>query len=379
MTTIVLYSPYWRNMGGGERYLLQLASSLSKMPGAEVTALSEFPEITKDRLELFFMLDLSNIDYRIFRDGTRTLRESIRGADIFIPLSNYRYVRAAPKNYIQALQVPYASINLLTVSKKIIRWNLSEGVKDLSRLQLLYRTRKNSTLTLTNSGFVHDSLLQGFGVKSSVLYPPIEDFLAEGLPKRRTILSVGRIFRGLYNDKRYDVLTKAFQKLSNHVQDWEYHIVGSVSSDKKSQAYLEELKKANKDFPVFFHANASHESLKTLYNEATIYWHAAGYGVDEDREPERTEHFGMSVVEGLSAKCIPIIVNKGGLKEIISPGKNGFLWETVDELVQRTLQVANMKEDSLMEIRKNARQRYSDFSLNRFEERVSEIFLPFLG
>jgi hypothetical protein len=42
------------------------------------------------------------------------------------------------------------------------------------------------------------------------VYPPIDDFRVEG-PKERAILSVGRIFRGLYNDKRYDVMLDGFR------------------------------------------------------------------------------------------------------------------------------------------------------------------------
>lgn len=379
MKSILIYSPYWRNFGGGERYILHLASSLSRMPSTKVTLLSQFPDISKDRLEKVFDLDLSQLDYKTFNGGARSLRTIVDGADVFIPLSNFRYIKAAPKQYVQALQVPYSGINFLTISRRIMRGNLREGLKDILRLRLLSHARNSSTLTLTNSVFVHDCLLRGFNVESKVLYPPIRDFLVEGTPKRKVILSVGRIFRGLYNDKRYDVLTEAFRRVSGHLKGWEYHIVGSVSLDNTSQAYLEELKKVNKDFPVFFHVNASHELLGRLYNESSIYWHGAGYGVDEFREPERTEHFGMSVVEGLSAKCTPIVVNKGGLKEIVSSEENGFLWESIDELVERTMQVADLRTQQLLELQQNARKRFFDFSMRQFEKRVSEIFLPLIN
>ncbi|HQT91545.1 MAG TPA: glycosyltransferase family 4 protein [Candidatus Kryptobacter bacterium] len=378
MKSIYLYSPYWRNFGGGERYMLYLASALSKLPETEVTVLSEFPEITKGRLAEFFQMDLSGVNYRTFGGGSRSLRKIIDGVDVFIPLSNFKMVRAVPKHYVQTLQVPYARITPLTISGRIIKGEVKEGVKDLFRIQLLSHTRKESRLTLTNSKFVHDNLLRSFKVGSSVLYPPIGDFLTEGITKRRTILSVGRIFRGLYNDKRYDVLTDTFRKLSRIMPDWQYHIVGSALSDKKSRGFLNQLKEENRNHPVFFHVNVSHESLKKLYNEATIYWHGAGFGVDEVKHPEATEHFGMSVLEAMTAGCIPVVVDKGGLKEIVTHRKNGFLWQTIDDLADYTLRVANMSPQDLSELQENARLRYSDFSVSNFEKRVAEIFLHLL-
>ena len=376
--SVYLYSPYLKNFGGGERYLLYLAASLSKLPEAGVTLLSEFPEITKTALEDFFKLDLSRVRYKTIEGGSRSLRAVIDGADIFIPLSNFRVVRAAPRHYVQALQVPYAPITPFTVSMRMMKGEVREGVKDILRKQLLSHAEKISSFTLTNSRFVHDSLLRNFNLESSVLYPPIEDFFARGIPKRRIILSVGRIFRGLYNNKRYDVLTDAFRKLSGVMPEWEYHIVGSVASDDKSQTYLSGLKEASRGHRIFFHVNERYESLKVLYNEATIYWHGAGFGVNETKHPEATEHFGMSVAEALSASCVPIVVNKGGLKEIVTEGENGYLWETTDQLMDFTLNVARMSFDQLTALQSRARESYRRYGLQKFDERVAELFTPVL-
>jgi glycosyltransferase involved in cell wall biosynthesis len=344
-----------------------------------VTLLSTSPSISKKELEDYFDINLSKVEMREIRRNPFLLRKVAGNADVFIPLSNFRRIKAGPKVYVQALQVPYGRINSRTILRKIIVGNSKDALKDMMRLQLLQGTKSHSRLTLTNSQFVHDTLLKNFGLESEVLYPPVNDFLAAGIRKRKIILSVGRFFRGFYNDKRYDVLTEAFRELSSLLPEWEYHIVGSMSPDRKSQAYLNELTELNRGYPVFLHANAPHDSVKVLYNEAMVFWHGAGFRVDEKTHPEATEHFGMSVAEAMTAGCIPVAVNKGGLKEIVQQGKNGFLWETTDELIHYTTLVANLSSDELGTLQNNAIETYRRFGPTNFNERVMELFTPLLA
>ena len=356
--------------------MLHLAVALSKFPGTEVGVISEFPDITKERLEEFSRLDLSNIDYRILERRRESLSKIVKDIDLFVPLSNFRRTEGAARNFVQALQVPYPKITVSTIGKRIISGEIKEGVKDILRKRLFSYARTHARLTITNSQFVHDTLLRNFTLESFVLHPPISDFLADGIAKRRIILSVGRFFRGLYNDKRYDVLTAAFRSISSRLQGWEYHIVGSATDDSATNNLIRMLKEANAGFPVFFHVNEPHKSLVTLYNEATLMWHGAGYGVDEIKHPEATEHFGMSVLEAMTAGCIPVVVNKGGLKETVRHKENGFLWDTLDELTEYTLRAANSSFDRLDVLRRKGREEYEKFSPDMFDRRVREIFLP---
>lgn len=358
--------------------MLYLASALSRLPGVEVTILNEFPQITKQQLANFFGISLEKVGFRPVSKSTRALRNLVDGADFFIPQSNFRRVRAKPKNYIQILQVPYGPITPVSITGRLLRGELKEAAKDALRAKLLSDSRKRARITLSNSLFVHDTLLRNFKLDSELLYAPVQDLLKEGVPKSRMILSVGRFFRGMYNDKRYDILTAAFRKVSPKLPGWEYHLVGSVSPDRKSQEFIRELRRENHDFPVFFHVNVTHETLRDLYNQATIYWHGAGFGTDEVRHPESTEHFGMSVLEAMTTGCIPIVVDKGGLKETVTHGENGFLWRTMDELAEHTLRIVGMPSEEISSLQRNARLRYSAFSTASFEKRVSEIFLPLI-
>ena len=62
MSTVFLYSPYWSSFGGGEKYSLSLAITLSKLPGVSVTVLACEETIDKKTLENFFGLDLSAVN-----------------------------------------------------------------------------------------------------------------------------------------------------------------------------------------------------------------------------------------------------------------------------------------------------------------------------
>ena len=87
---------------------------------------------------------------------------------------------------------------------------------------------------------------------------------------------------------------------------------------------------------IDFIINPSFKELTQLYSLSKIYWHAAGHEVDQEKNPEKTEHFGMTVVEAMASGAVPVVVSKGGLTEIVEDDKNGYLWDSISELVAKT-------------------------------------------
>jgi len=378
MKQIYIYNPYWSTMGGGEKYVLILAEILSSLVGTCVAILSDQPGISKADLERFSNVDLSGIEYRIIHDSNE-VKNITTNSEIFICQSNYRVIKANSSKFVQLLQVPYGTIRPKYIMNKILHGHMQEGVKDVYRLKLYANSRNNADLVITNSKFVAETLQKNHGIKSQVLYPPIQDFQLAGTEKRNIILSVGRFFRGLYNDKRYDILTEAFRQASSGaLKGWEYHIAGSAASDHETQGMLRLLKEANRDFPIHFHINEPYASLQRLYNEASIFWHAAGYGIDETKTPEKVEHFGMTTVEAMSASCIPVVIERGGQREIVTHGKNGYMWDTLENLIFWTINIVN-KRISIEKFREEARNRSLYFGLPGFRKRVVEIFEPLIS
>jgi glycosyltransferase involved in cell wall biosynthesis len=86
----------------------------------------------------------------------------------------------------------------------------------------------------------------------------------------------------------------------------------------------------------------------------------------------------MTTVEAMSACCIPVVSNRGGQKEIITHGKNGYLWDTVEDLINYSEEIARSMKP-LTSIWKQTRERYQDFELSQFRSRVQEILSPLLN
>lgn len=202
--------------------------------------------------------------------------------------------------------------------------------KDLSlvdRVKLIFLSR-----VIYNSAFVADLNRRFFPKSTVILYPPVTPIPTQG-KKTNTILSVGRFTQGL-NMKKQEVLISAFQERPSDFDNWKLVLVGSVLPQDKN--YLQKLRAMIKSPSIEIVENPSHAKLIQYYNKTKIYWHAAGFGEDVAMHPERAEHFGISIVEAMSAGCVPIVFKGGGPQEIIEENKNGYFFEKIDQLREKT-------------------------------------------
>jgi glycosyltransferase involved in cell wall biosynthesis len=371
MSSILIYNASWHTFGGGEKYACAMADALASTGRYAITLLIEDPSITKEKLSRYFNLSLERVTLEHI--SRTSVRKRLASADIAVIVSNFRSFGNPAKKNVYVLQIPYPSLSPTRIAQSALGGKIREAGKDLYRRALL-STARESDLVLVYSHFVRDVLAHCHNINATVLHPAIDDFAAP-TQKEYSILSVGRIFRGLYNDKRYDMLVEAFRKLRERLPhtSWMYHIVGSCANDPESQRYLDELRAAAVGHPIYFHVNTPYDELRDYYNRASLFWHAAGYGIDEERFPEHAEHFGMSTVEAMSAGCVPIVVNRGGQKEIVSHGESGYLWNTPDELVDRT--IALMDDPALRaSMQQRVRTRFHDFDQRHFSERLVSLF-----
>lgn len=210
---------------------------------------------------------------------------------------------------------------------------------------------------IVNSQFTKKIVDQEFGIRSHVVYPAVSPVERVG-EKEKIILSVGR-FEPSLNTKHQDVLIEAFKLLSPTLPDWKLVLAGGSSNEM----WLNKLQSAARSLPIEFVPNVSHSDLSALYAKSSIYWLAAGYGVDENKNPELTEHFGISTVEAISAGCIPLVVPYGGQREIVSDPQ--FHWETAEELVQKTASLINQPVMPTVDI--------SRYSLDNFRQELQKI------
>jgi len=345
-----IFDPYLDTIGGGERYAMTVAEVLLKKDWQVDIFWND--DKSKQKLINRFSLDISGVNFLPYSPRVNNLfgRYKIeRNYDFLFYFSDGSIPLMFGKKNILHFQVPF---------KNVLRKSLKNSLK----LKTIDAVVCNSYFTKT----VIDKCLE---IKSLVVYPPVDVEAFMPLKKENIILAVGRFEKSL-TEKRQDILIETFKKMiDNGLKSWKLVIAGGCSADENKNEILNVLKNRAKSLPIEIKVNLPFSELKELYAKAKIFWHAAGYGADEEKNPEKVEHFGMTTVEAMAAGCVPIVQDKGGQKEIVEEGKSGFLWLSVDELVTTTLKVIQNNELS-ERISTNAIQRSKDFSKEKFYEKI---------
>lgn len=343
----LIYSPYWETLGGGERYMAS-AALFCAQNGYKTEISSLDLEIIK-KIHSRFNLDISecrvNSHSARFFANKKNILESFfvtRNYDLIFYLSDGSIPSLFGKKNIIHMQVPFTRI---------------KGKSLLNRIKL---SRINKIIV--NSKFSKKYIDREFGVNSIVLYPPVSSFKA--FEKEKIILSIGR-FDNLMNHKRQDVLIQAYKSLNR--KGWKLILAGGVQYEND---YIKKLFHEIKGYDIEIKSNITYRSLKHLYGQASIYWHAAGYGFDLRNTPEKAEHFGMSTVEAMSAGAIPIVYRAGGLKEIITENKDGFLWKDLCELIGQTRKIIDAPNPQMS---KRSILKAAEFSKEKYNDRLRKI------
>lgn len=355
---VAIYSPYLDTLGGGERYMMTIAQVLSNGHVVDVLLDSHLYSFGKDKikndLEKRFNLDLLKVEFKkapIGKDSSSINRLFFLSSyDLLIYLTDGSIFYPTSKKNILHIQSPLAgpSSKSLWGKFKLKGWDL-----------IIY-----------NSKFTQDNSKNYWQKDSMVIYPPVDIDKIKPLEKKKYILSVGRFF-GYLKDKKHEFMIDAFRKLKENsgLDEWSLHLAGSASlGDKK---YLADLKKKAKGLDIRFYPNLEYEGLVKLYGEASIYWHASGYQEDD---PTKMEHFGISTVEAMAAGCVPVVIAKGGQKEIVEHGQSGFLWSNLSDLeilTKRLIREVKLWKD----LSAKSKIRAKVFSKEKFKEKINQIIV----
>lgn len=376
---IGIYCPYLgAALGGGERYMLTIAEHLSQNHRVDIFwSSARLRERVKERLKI----DLNRVNFveDIFSSKINLHNTAINRVEDL--LKRWRIT----SQYNVIFYMSDGSLPFLFAKKNLIHFQIP--FINVGGCSVTNRLKKRLINTFfCNSCFTKGFVDREFNVDSEVIYPPvsIEDFKPG--KKENLILSVGRFtkieeqsgpIRPLHA-KRQDALIDGFKQVweadlpASRVDGsgWKMVLAGGALDEDKD--YIEKLKKAAKGLPIEILVNVDFVTLQKLYSKAKIFWHAAGFGEDEQKHPERMEHFGIAIVEAMAAGCAPMVIGKGGIPEIIVDQKNGFLWQTKEELVKLTRQLA----DSPQKIKKISAQAIKDsqrFSKKVFCQKIDEL------
>lgn len=228
------------------------------------------------------------------------------------------------------------------------------------------------TYMIANSRYTIEWLKKRWKMSPSVhVYPPV-DMIAEPGVKERVILSVARF--DATGSKKQIELVEAFERLRREAPaevtaGWKLALAGGSYG---RNPYLQRVRrKVGVNPHIELYENLPVDKLKALYAKAAIFWHACGLGTDV---PERIEHFGMATVEAMQNGCVPVVINKGGQREIVEHGVSGFLFDDIDGLCDHTRRLM-VDGDFLKEFSKKAFDRGKSFSREGFDAAIRAFFL----
>lgn len=308
------YDPYLSILGGGEKYLLTMLETAVR-DGHEVTLMSPAPTDAASWRRLG--VEVAPDEFRWKAVNQLSVTPATHGLDLFVALHNFLPPVSFAARSVAVIQFPFRAVG---------------SGRPLRRLGEVVRVRSYDTWVVY-SRFVERHMRERLRVEDAVVIaPPVDVEVDVPVGKARSVVAVGRFFPAEdQNNKKHGVMIDAWRRLA--ADGWTLHLAGGAHADPGTEAYVAGLRAQASGVAVEFHPNASPDRLEALYGDAALFWHAAGHG---ETRPERQEHFGITTVEAMAHGCVPVVAAVGGQPEIVTDGVDGYLWGSVDELVERT-------------------------------------------
>lgn len=379
-------------LGGAEKVAVFLAVAC-RDSGMATTIWAERP-VSAEQIEVRYAVDMDGIRIKTLPSSKALTTRGWRAAQLLV--RDLRWARAMRR------ERPDLFIN--TQFRNVIsgvgatNWNYvhfphplrehGNGALHRAAAEFILRVRSATLLRgrpwaksfdrfFANSRFTAENIRTMWGAECEVIYPPCEmaPELSTDASMNHSIVSIGRFQlpgTGVPH-KNHRALIEAFELLSQADPDagWKLQLVGGLNESNPEEVhYFHDLQRQAQYLNISFHPNATHQELNTILANANIYWHAQGYGTDPATSPREQEHFGITVVDAMSAGCTPLVYDSGGPKEIVTPVSRALLWSTLPELAQRT---RNLGDDTNLwrRLLTDSKKRAEDFSDSRFLDEIS--------
>ncbi len=359
---IGLYNPYLAALGGGEKYFLSILEEAARIEQAKLTLFSPSEPDVRSWERLNVSVGRERFQWVQADDALVTDRSN--GLELLVTMTNDVPVLSHARRAVAMVQFP-------TRPRDTPLERARAALAGITGRRRAPAALASYDLFLCNSEFTREHIRRRLGVEAMILAPPVDPPSAAGRQKQQNILAVGRFHRGEH-DKHQEVLIQAITELRSTLGDgagWTLHLVGGADQAPATQAWLRELRALAQGAPVQFHVNAGAGELAELYGTSPLFWHAAGYGEDPRRHPERLEHFGIATAEAMLSGAVPLVVPRGGQAEIVSDGVNGRHWQTVAELVERSRELID-DPVTTGRLRAQAREDAKQYAKERFLDEV---------
>ncbi len=319
-----VYSPFDIRVGGGERYILSVASGLSNK--YEVWFLTK-QRISRARLS-HTLEDLAikpgRFHYAKLDDTANWERPDlyfVMGNEIEPPTSGFG------KRNIFHIQFPFP-----------IHYTGHFSIECINQYDAII---VNSEFTACN---VAKAMLtyKVSSIPICVLNPPVSMPSCKDNNLSRVydstaylkIVNVGRYIVSGHN-KRQDAVMDIAEECHRLGLPVSFEFYGGLGVEEENTQYFSELAARGSRIKAKVYANASRSVIENALNTAYIYIHPCGLGYYPGSSPEKLEHFGITIVEAMSRGCIPLVYDQGGPAEIISNNNFGFTFSQTSEAVNQ--------------------------------------------
>ncbi len=205
------------------------------------------------------------------------------------------------------------------------------------------------------------------------IYPPVDMASGQGeVPKENIILSVARFEAG--GSKKQLEMVRTFLKLNRRfpgiLKQWQLVLVGGSPDENDYLKRIKETIEKSGAENIRLMINISGDELKEMYRKSTIFWHLCGL---DQTDPSLVEHFGMTIVEAMQNRLVPIVFDGGGQQEIVKQGVSGFRVQSTARLISFTMKL--IQEPELREkLARSAFERSKAFTRQTFEKNVRDFF-----
>ena len=353
---VLIVHPVMEFLGGGERLCCDSIRVLQSL-GHEVTLLSE--SFDTRRLEDFFGFEglfekvklvlyqpkpgpsglgtYSHLIYNIRAQNLslKKLRRSGRSFDLLLSTQDPGYIPNMKSPVVQWGYIPKAFPHRFSRS-------FTGAVRNLP-LRLHYDGRiRRIGLVLAISGYSKYHLDKEWRRPSVLAYPACN--MVKPKAKKELVITAGRAAP----EKRLEL----FWNVATSCPDIRFLML--LTREPYRGEYLAKLIKERPPNGSIV-LDAPKEVYHRGLGEAKVYLHLM-----------QGEHFGITIVEAMSAGCVPIAHDSGGPREIV--GETGLLWRREDELPDM-IAVAMKNSPSAV-----ARERAQFFNRARFDERLASVF-----
>ncbi len=211
-----------------------------------------------------------------------------------------------------------------------------------------FTSSQRADFLIANSEETKKRIEKFYRRNSIVIYPPVRipSKFVNSLTREPNnyFLTVSRLARA----KHIDVLVYAANKLK-----FKLKIIGSGRDEER----LKQIAGST----VEFLGNLTDEQMKKIYLSAKAFLFSS-----------KDEEFGIAPVEAMGYGLPVIAYKSGGVPEYIIDGKNGFLFDELNEnsLVNKVKKLESLKEEEYFQMRKEARKTAERFSEKRFKREI---------